>query len=195
MEDGTDNIAEDIQNLAQAIGLLADKVGAMDQMYDAMNTQMDKLNKLVMDDFIGGLQKLYDDNDREVGIRGLQDKYSETVKPYEGAMKAINPDFDVWDSMHKSLGEIKKSPGYNDEMGDSHIQSLISEMANRFGGVRDALSSLPPKEGSVEVTKVSGEPPDVDGDAEEDEAEEAPEISEKQKRMMEIARKLGSRVK
>ena len=187
-----DNIGEDIQNLAQAIALLCDKVETIDHMYDALNSHVDTLDKLINDDFIGGLTKMYDDNDTEMGIRSLQDKYGEQFGPYEAATKAFNPDFDMWSQMHQSLKGIKSQPGYTDEMGDAHIKSLLDGLTQRFGGVQAALSGIKSAApAAVEVTKVEGAP--VEGEAEE--SAEAPEVSEKQMRMMKIAQKLGSRVK
>ncbi len=182
----SDNLQEDIQNLAQAMTLLADKIETMDKMYDALNSHVDTLDKLINDDFIGGLSKMYDDNDREVGIRSLQDKYGEQVGPYEGALKAFNPDMDVWSDLHNSLKELKGQPGYTDEAGDAHIKAILDGLGSRFGAAQASLSKVKPV---ATVTKVeTAEPASI--------AAPAPEAKkEPSNRQLRIAEMLGKRAR
>jgi len=187
---GTAELKQGLQELAQALSLLMDRIDAMDKMYDALNAHVDTIEKVVNDDLIGGLTKLYDDNDREMGIRDLQDKYGSEISPYDERIKKLNPEFDTWGSLHKSLSELKGQDGYTDEMGDAHIKSLISGLGDRFPEVAGAKPVA-----AVEVKKIEENPAEEKEEAEEEKPGEKPAVSEKQRRLMGIAEKLGSRVK
>jgi hypothetical protein len=144
---------EDFQKLVQAIDLLCGKVEAMDKMYDAMNTHVDLIDKTLNEDLIGGLKGLYEDNEKEEGIKSLKEKYGEQLAPYDEALKAFNPDHDTFGSIYSSLKGLKAMPGYTDEMGDKHVQDILDGLGERFGKMSGALSKAKPIAAKVEVTK------------------------------------------
>ena len=133
-----------VEELAKALDIIVDKMESMEE-------RVGKIEKTVLDDLIGGIKGLYDENVRASGISDLKGKYGSMFEPYEKGLGELGVT-DLYGSLHSMLSELKGSPDYNDEMGDSKIKEVAKTIADKFA----AITGKPVE---VETAKVEPEKP------------------------------------
>jgi len=169
------DVEEDIEMLEpikKVIQQMLDKIAAMDDEIDA-------LSKLVNEEIIGGVTKLYNEKSRMEGISGLSSKYADKFGPYSDFYKELSGK-DIFDALYDEIDERKKAtPDWDDEHELSTIEELTGELKNRL----EKFKSIPGVV-SVEATVNKMEKP---------EEEKAPELNpedEKKKAYLEKLRRM-----
>ncbi len=137
-----------VQALCEVVAMLAEKL-------DSAMERLGKLEGLVVDEIIGGLDGLYQDNLRVEGIKGLKGKYGELFGPHEGTFKELY-DADVYEKLFDMLEGMKGEEGFSEEAGDTKVKGLAAQMAEKFGKLK-APPAEPEKPAAVEVAKVAVE--------------------------------------
>jgi hypothetical protein len=138
-----------------------------------LQEHLQMLDKLVMDELIGGITDLYNKNQREIGLGDFKSKYGETFNPYEGDLKELFPEDDLYEKLYDFIDELKSQPDYSDEMGHGKIMEVADMLKNKFGKIKGTPAA------SVEVTKTEAVP-------EEPVKEEPPQPSEEEMMMDKI---------
>ena len=123
---------------------------------EAAEERLAKLESTVMDEIIGGITKLYDENTRFENIGGLKTKYSELFGDAEGAFKDLY-DADLWEKLQDLIDELKGDEAYTDEMGDSKVQEIAAQLKAKLAKLRGEEAEPEGAAVAVEVEK-SDEP-------------------------------------
>jgi hypothetical protein len=143
------------------IGVLEQVVAAGEAQaaqLSALEERAQKLESLVMDEIIGGIKSLYDDNMRTTGIEGLKSKYTQ-FSPFEGDFKELTQQ-DIWSELYDALQGVK------DEERDGLVGSIHDGLKSKF----DKLKGVAPatavqvaikKESAPEGESVEAPPPEV----------------------------------
>lgn len=142
---------DDIAECKEAIGSIA-------AVLQEVVSKVDALEKLVQDEIIGGITKLYDENMRFENIEGLKKKHGAA---FEGMDEPFHDlyDSDLWEKLQDLIDETKgeAGDGYTDEMGDGKIagiaEALKGKLAKLKGGNGQAPAAI-----EVEVTKAAPAP-------------------------------------
>lgn len=154
-QDGGDQEQDEalVAPLVQALEYLIQKV-------EQLETKLCGVEKVVMDDIIGGITNLYDENIHAQKKSGIMSKYGEKFKPFEGAIKELYPNEDLYEQLLEELEELRKGEGYTEELEGSHVDGIASKLKEKFGKVTESMA---PKAAAVEVTTVgAGEGDDLD---------------------------------
>jgi len=123
---------------------------------EAAEERLAKLESTVMDEIIGGITKLYDENTRFENIGGLKTKYAELFGDAEGSFKDMY-DADLWEKLQDLIDELKGDEAYTDEMGDSKIQEVAAQLKAKLAKLRGEEAEPEGAAVAVEVEK-SDEP-------------------------------------
>lgn len=102
-----------------------------------LTQRVEELERLVIDELFGGIEKLHKDNTRKMGIDGLRGKYGSMFEPHMETLKSINPDQDVFEIIYDLLDGVGE---------DQH-----DEMVGGFEKKLKTLRGIPDVEKSVEV--------------------------------------------
>lgn len=95
------------------------------------------LEKVVMDDIIGGVKGLYDDNVRTMGISELKGKYSEMFEPLVPAWKQMSEtEDDIYEKLYDIVNELKGKEDYTDEFGDSELKGIAEKLKGKIEGIK-----------------------------------------------------------
>ena len=135
-------------------------------MIEAMNKRIDYIQSVLEDQLLNPISDLYNQQEREYGVKGLQEKYGDRFDPYKDFYSTLNDGGDLYQKLYDELSDKKKSsPEWNDEAETSTVDSIH----NTFKELMDKIRSIPtaeaggdPEEASVEVTEVKAEPVDQD---------------------------------
>jgi hypothetical protein len=125
---------------------------------DALDGRLSGIEKTVMEDMIGGIRSLYDENMRTAGIEELKGKYGELFNPHMAAFSEMYPDQDLWASLHDMLGKMKSGENYTDEMGDMKIKEIADQLRGKVEKIRG------PAVAKVEVAKEAPPPMSAEED-------------------------------
>lgn len=164
---------------------IAEEVVKLVEFVKAQGERLEMLEKVVMDDIIGGVTKLYKTNERAKGIEDLRGKYGDML-PGEDleVFKEFYGDRDPYGDLYDMVDEMRSGEGFNEEAADARIREVLEALRGKIGKFRPK----PPEAIEVEVTTSSAE----GGPAEEKPVEnEAETFANRIKRMKENARMSG----
>lgn len=161
----------------------ADCIEALISKVEELEERVAKTESLVIDDLFGGIQKLYDENVRGQGIDELKSKYGDLFNPHLDALKEIEPDTDVYGKLHDFMSTFKQSPDYSDEMGDTTMKDIASQLAAKIAEHKASKGEAPVGGEAVEATSIKAVPLEVDGTegANQDFLKKVKEMSKKNK--------------
>lgn len=144
-----------IKELASVISLMCDKV-------EALENRLGGLEKKVIDELMGGILELGQENIRTSRISGLKGKYGELFSPYSSylADKLGGNADSIYDLIDEHLQGLQGVEGYNDEMGDTSIHDIAAEIGRR-------VAEITGKPVEVEVAKVEAAETPKEGAKEE----------------------------
>lgn len=156
--------AEERQTLREALGQeeqdpVSSLAGVMElfaEKLEALEARQSKLESVVVDEIIGGISGLYNDNMRLEGIKGLKGKYADLFAPHEGAFKELYGG-DVYEKLFDMLEELKGGEGFTDEIGDSKIKEIAGQLSAKLSKVKGAEAPAP-EVAAVEVKSEEKEP-------------------------------------
>lgn len=148
---GGDGQESPLDQVVTVLSVILEKVEALEE-------RQSKLESVVCDEIIGGIDKLYQGNLRMDGIKGLRGKYSDLFGPMEGHFKELYSS-DIYEKLYELLGEMKGQPDFTDEMGDAKIKEIAEQFKGKLGKVRGEKA---PEAAAVEVTKVEEPAPEPD---------------------------------
>jgi hypothetical protein len=159
------NPQDPIDAVAAIVNLLVSKCESLEGKVSALEERLETTEKMLFDELIGNIKKLYDDNMRSEGIKGLREKYPD-FGIYEEPLNKFYPGSDLYGSLHDMLSKLRGNEGYTDEVGDGEMKRILDELRKQFDFVK---VPEPPK-----VEEVVAETP-----AEEVKVETPPEPEEK----------------
>lgn len=116
--------------------------------------EIENLNKAVFDELIGGVSNLYKKNKKEVGIKGLREKYGAQFGPYEDSFRNAADGSELFDRLYDYLEDLKTKAGegWNDEAEGGAIGSLFDKLKSTF---KEKVEPI------TEAVEESGEAPKV----------------------------------
>jgi hypothetical protein len=137
--------AEQMDPVLKCIELLIGKV-------EELEDRLQKLECVVMDDLIGGVEKLYKGNLRTTGVKGIQDKYGHLFEPHMGAIKELEPDSDLFGSLYDLIEEARGGdPEWNDEKELASITGAATSIGEKLMKLRGSIpEGAKPEEPAVE---------------------------------------------
>lgn len=138
-----------IAAIAAVMELFASKLEALEE-------RQTKLESVVVDEIIGGISNLYNDNMRVEGIKGLKGKYADLFGPHEGAFQELYGG-DVYEKLFDMIEELKGGEGFTDELGDSKIKEIAAQLQEKLSKVKGPA----PEAAAVEI-KTEESPKDED---------------------------------
>jgi len=118
-----------IAAIAAVMELFASKLEAIEE-------RQAKLESVVVDEIIGGISNLYNDNMRVEGIKGLKGKYADLFGPHEGAFQELYGG-DVYEKLFDMIEELKGGEGFTDELGDSKIKEIAAQLQKKISKVKE----------------------------------------------------------
>lgn len=146
--------AEDVEQMEpvfKVLELLINKV-------EEVENRLQKLECVVMDDLIGGIEGLYKSNTRAQGIKDIQGKYGHLFDPHMDAIKELEPDSDLYDALYEMLDSVKGAdPEWNDEKELSSVSNFATSIGDRIGKIR---GSAPPPEAPATEGEPEGSKPE-----------------------------------
>jgi hypothetical protein len=128
-------------------GMCDEKFAAIADVLKQFADDLAELKRVVMDELIGGVTKLYNENQRFEKIGGLKTKYGDLFGENEGAFKNLY-DKDLWEALQDYLDE----GGFDEEGGDAEVKKLAEQLKAKI----EALKGGP---AATEVTTVTEEKP------------------------------------
>jgi hypothetical protein len=145
--------AEFLKPIVEALELVASRL-------DALTESHGQLEKIVMDDIIGGVKGLYDTNMRTNGISELKGKYGSMFEPLAPAWKDLSgEDSDLMEKLYDIVDELKHGEDYSDEKADSTIKDIHSKLLERVKNVKGIqIGEEEKSEPVAEVAVAKGEP-------------------------------------
>lgn len=134
-----------------------EKFGTVAEILQQFASELAELKRVVMDELIGGVSKLYEENTRFEKLEGLKGKYADLFKDSADAYGKLYKG-DLWENL---MGELD---GVADEEVDGKVKSLAADLLERI----KAVKGEPAAAVSVEVTKDAA--PEKEDEEEEDPA-------------------------
>lgn len=166
----------DVEQDKETMKPLVDAVLALCEKVKAIDEKLEGLDKIVMDEIIGGVTNLYNERKRMSGIDELSGKYKEKFSPYEGFFKELSGS-DLYDALYD---EIQNMKGENPEWDDEKESSAIEQILGNIKAKHDKIKGIePPVEGvAIEVSTAQAEPDEKEKLAERIRAmrKKAPEV-------------------
>jgi hypothetical protein len=153
----------DAEQDIQQITPLIEAVQFLAAQMETMNERIEKIEKVVMEDLIGGITNLYKTNQRDSSIAGLKEKYGSLFDPHKDAIDAFYPGVDVYEHLQDLLEEMKGGEGFTDEAFDGTVRESVQEL-------QDKIAKLTGKQ-----DQNSGEPVEVEAEVSVEKKDEAPE--------------------
>lgn len=130
--------AEMLDPIVRAFEYLADK-------FTSLEERLCSLEKIVHEEIIGGVTRLYNENLRAQTRGDLQSKYGELFDPMKDDLEALDLG-DIYDKLVEVLDELRGMDGYSDEMGDAKIREIHGALKSKF----DKIKGVKP-EAAIEV--------------------------------------------
>ena len=143
---------ETMEPLVQAVLALCEKVKSLEE-------KVEGLDKIVMDEIIGGVTNLYNERKRMSGIDELSGKYKEKFSPYEGFFKELSGS-DLYDALYD---EIQNMKGEGSDWDDEKESGAIEQILGNIKAKHDKIKGIePPVEGvAIEVSTAQAEPDEM----------------------------------
>jgi vacuolar-type H+-ATPase subunit I/STV1 len=154
----------DAEQDIQQITPLIEAVQFLAAQMETMNERIEKIEKVVMEDLIGGITNLYKTNQRDSSIAGLKEKYGSLFDPHKDAIDAFYPGVDVYEHLQDLLEEMKGGEDFSEDAFDGTVRESVQEL-------QDKIAKLTGKQ-----DQNSGEPVAVEVEVEK--TEEAPKEEE-----------------
>lgn len=136
------------------------------QAIQYLNEKVEKLEKLVIDDLIGGITGLYKDNQRTTGIAGLKERYGATLDPIAPHFGTMFGGKDLYEKLYETLEELKEQDGFDEGGAVNGIAGEIQKVIDSIRGIeakQESGETKPEGEGAgVSVTKVEAIPVEED---------------------------------
>ncbi len=132
-----------IETLKAVIGQMAD-----------VDERLTALDKEIHEDFFGPIHEQYQAGVRGRGIEELKQKHGSLFDEHADALNAFGIS-DVYSFLYDKLEELRKSPDYTEEMGESSIKDFHKGLLDRVGKIRGKPSEPP---AAVEVAISKEEP-------------------------------------
>jgi len=144
--------AEQLAPIIKVLEMVIDK-------FEALEERVECLDKLVTEEIIGGITKLYNEKSRAGGISSMMDKYKDKFDPYKDFYGEMTDGSDLYEKLFDEINEMKGSnPEWNDEVEGSKVGELADILKSKFEKVKGMGA---PVEASIEVAKI--EPENADG--------------------------------
>lgn len=149
--DAAEELRPVVEGLIQAVQVLAQKL-------DAVEGAHGMLEKLVVDDLIGGISSMYKANMKKGRIESLKSKYSGDLQGHFDALAHISPEgTDHWGALHDM------TEGMDDTGLDDHVKNLASGLADKLGKIRGKTDAPAAAEVSVEAPAAVETPAEPEG--------------------------------
>lgn len=152
-----------------AVGSLLKVVEILLNVVDTLDQRLSKLEGVVMDDLIGGIDSLYKGNLRAKGVDGMRGKYAELFAPHADALKELSPDEDIFDKLYDLVEQAKTgTEGWDDTKESEMASGLASGIAEKIAKIRGdkpAADAAPVGGAGVTVEKVTASPVPEGADA------------------------------
>jgi hypothetical protein len=151
MEGHTD-AAQDIETMQPVI----DAVLALCEKVKAIDEKLEGLDKIVMDEIIGGVTNLYNERKRMCGVDELSGKYKEKFDPYADFYKELSGS-DLYDKLYDEIQEMKGGePEWNEEKESGAIEQILGALKAKHDKIKGIT---PPVDGvAIEVSTATAEP-------------------------------------
>lgn len=146
----------DVEQDKEVMQPLVDAVLALCEKVKAIEERLEGLDKIVMDEIIGGVTNLYNERKRMSGIDELSGKYKEKFSPYEGFFKELSGS-DLYDKLYD---EIQSMKGEEPEWDEGKESSAIEQILGNIKAKHDKIKGIePPVDGvAIEVSTAQAEP-------------------------------------
>jgi len=118
---------------------------------ELLTNRVEELERLVIDELFGGIEKLYKENQRTTGVGALRDKYGELFSPHSSALEALAPGEDVFEKIYDLLDGQEMDDTGRDEAVKGFAGSLAEKIA-RIKGEAPASDGAPV---TVEIEKTT----------------------------------------
>jgi hypothetical protein len=134
----------DTAQLVEALQFLGQEV-------DTLKTRLQGLEDYFHNEFIGGLMKMVDSQDDDLGAEDLRTNYGDLLGPYEGIHSRLHPmmggsaDEDLW---HAVFREVKKISDPEER------KAAVQKIAEAMAAAKNSLAGLVGP-GAASVEKVS----------------------------------------
>lgn len=133
---------EAIQQLFGAVKMMAEKLDELDEGYD-------KLQDVVMNEIIGGVEKLYQQNIHDTELEGLKSQYGSLFDPHMDTVKEIYPDMDLYEELLKEKADYPDGVGFDGRVNE--VASMLKSKIDKIRGVSPAVDASLPVEAVAEV--------------------------------------------
>lgn len=140
----------DMESDKEFLNPIIEAIELLMQAVETISDKLDTLEKVVMDDIIGGVKELHDGNVRSMNISNVRDKYSSVFDPLESSWK---DEGDIYEKIFDKIEELKGLADYSEEMEGAEVNN-IAEMLQKKVDVNPSTSNDP----VAEVEESSEEP-------------------------------------
>ena len=120
---------------------------------ERMDERTVKLEKVVMEEIVGGVEDLYKNNMHMKDLDDLKGKYGSLFEPHMGAISEMYPDVDLYEEL------LKEKEGYPDEEA---FGGRMNEIAGALKAKLDKIRGVP--EAVPEEAALEGEPEAVEAE-------------------------------
>jgi hypothetical protein len=141
---------EFLDPLINVIEILVQKVQELEEKHEMVE-------RIVMDEIVGGVSQLYQKNCRMNRMDELKGKYSSKFDPYMDAYKTLNDGADdLWDRLYDHLDELKEAAGETGFNEDEAVDSIATQLRDKI----EALKGTPGKAVIQSETIIEKKPED-----------------------------------
>ena len=104
----------------------------------ALAERVQALEKIVMDDIIGGINEVAGERQKMRRIDGIRGKYGEMFSPIESVIPELWPNDDLWSILDEQLEEARAAAGdtWTDEQGDKRVKEIFDMLNGKISKIR-----------------------------------------------------------
>jgi hypothetical protein len=121
------------------------------QALELLTSRVEELERLVVEELFGGIEKLYRDGQRKTGIGSLKEKYGSLFEPHLPVLAELAPGEDVFEKIF----DLLEGSDMDDEAKDGAVKGYAQSIADKINKIKSAGA---PAAVEIEVTKTEAAP-------------------------------------
>ena len=144
------------QVLGEQLGPIVTVIKQMLDKIESIEEELNGLEKVVNEEIIGGITKLYNEKERMSGISSLSEKYGSIMGPYKDFYSELTDGSDLYEKLYDELQEFKTSaPEADDAAVDAKVQELADLLKSKFEKIKGLGQDRTAPDVSIEVATES----------------------------------------
>ena len=125
-----------MSDIQQDSDLIDQKLEPYGKAIEFLMEKVECLEKVVMDDIIGGAQELCKTRTRMDGLSSFGSKYGDKIAPFKDAFSAVTDGGDMMESLYDHIDSIRNEDGFDEGGALDSALSAFEAKLNKIKGVK-----------------------------------------------------------